>query len=77
MGFCHKSQERICSEKGEDISIIKNRERGSSGVCEGPVKKEVYLTIKITIDITSVLYTEEEWEEEDGILLSISKQLDN
>jgi len=38
-------------------------------------KKKIYLLSRI-VDITGVLYTEEEWKEEDGIL-SISKQLDN
>ena len=27
---------------GEDISIVKNRKRGSTGVCEGSVEKGVY-----------------------------------
>ena len=39
---CHKSQRRICSKKGEDISIIKGRERGSTGVCERLVKKRIH-----------------------------------
>jgi len=42
MRLCHRSQRRFCSKKGEDISIIKNKERGSSGICEGSVEKEIY-----------------------------------
>jgi len=67
MRSCHRSQEGFCFEKGEDIFIIKNRERGSSGVFEESAEKGIYLTIKITTDATSVLCAEEEWEEENGI----------
>jgi len=59
-----RSQRRFCFKKGKDISIIKNREEGSSRVCEGSVEKKVYSTIKITIDVTGVLCAKEEWEEE-------------
>ena len=38
-------------EKKEDISVIKNRKRGGSGVFEGSVEKGVYSTIEITTDI--------------------------
>jgi len=72
MRLCYRSQERS-SKKEKDISIIKSRERGSSGVYKRSVKEGLYLTIKITTDITGVLYT----EEEDDVELQISKQLDN
>ena len=68
---------RFCSEKGEDISIAKNRKREGSGVCIGLVEEKVYSTIKITIDITGVLCAKEEWKEENGAGLLIFKQLDN
>jgi len=32
----------ICTEKGEDISIIESRKRGGAGVCKGSVEKGVY-----------------------------------
>ena len=72
MGSFHRSQEKICSKKGEYISIVKNKERGDTKVCEG---KEIYLTIEIITDITSVLYVEEGWEEEDSAGLLIFEQL--
>jgi len=28
--LCHESQKIICAKKGEDISVVKNRERGST-----------------------------------------------
>jgi len=76
MKSCYRFQERICSEKKEDIPIVKNRERGSTGICEGLVEERIYLTIKVTTDVTGVLCTEEGWEEENGIGLLIFKQLD-
>ena len=66
MKLCYRSQGRFCSKKGKDISIIKNRERRGSGVCKESVKEGVYLTIEITTNITSVLYTKEGWKEENG-----------
>ena len=73
MRLCYRSQERICFKKEKDISIIKSRERGSWEVYKRSVKKRLYLTIKITTDITSFLCT----KEEDNAGLQISKQLDN
>ena len=57
--------------------MIKNREKGSSEVCKGLVEKEVYLTIEITINITSILCTEKGQKEKDSIRLLIFEQLDN
>ena len=71
MGLCYRSQKRICSKKEEDISIVKNREGGSTGVFEGLVMEGVYSTIKITIDVTSVLWNKEGWKEENGAELLI------
>ena len=56
-------------QKEKDISVVKNREEEISRVCEGSVEEGVYLTIKITTNIISVLYTKEEWKEEDIIEL--------
>ena len=39
-----------------------NRKEESTRVLEGSVEKEVYLTIKVTIDITSVLCAEKGWK---------------
>ncbi len=68
---------KVLSQKGKDISIVKNREEGSLRICEGSVEKEVYSTIKITTDVTNVPCAKEEQEEEDDAELQISKQLDN
>ena len=34
LGSCHRSQRRFCAKKGEDISIVKSKERESTRVCE-------------------------------------------
>ena len=70
-------QRRICSKKEKDIPIIKNRERESPEVHERSVDERIYLTIKITIDVTSILCVEEGWKKENGVGLSIFEQLDN
>jgi len=41
------------------MSVIKNKEGESSGVCKELVKKGIYSTIEITTDITSVLCAKE------------------
>ena len=74
MWLYHKSQRRICSEKGRNIPIVKNR---GTGICEGSVKERINLTIEVTTDVTSILCTEEGWKEEDGTELLIFKQLDS
>ena len=67
---CNKwLSQQVCFKKGEDISVVKNKKRGSIEIHKELVEKEVYSTIEVTIDITSILYTKEEWKEEDGVEL--------
>jgi len=90
--FEKKELERMLTRKTWDLVInlregfvLKKRkiyplsriERKSSIFCKGLVEKEVYSTIEITIDVTSVFCAEERWEEEDGTRLSIFEQLDD
>jgi len=77
MRSCHRSQGRICSEKGEYIPIVKSKEREGTGIHEESVEKEIYPIIKIITKITSALCTEEGWKEEDDTKILILKQLDN
>ena len=62
-------REEFVLKKGKDISIVKNKKREDAGICERSAKKEVYSTIKITTNITSILCTKEGWEEKNGIRL--------
>jgi len=71
MGSYDRSQGRICAKKRQDLPIVEDRERGSTGVCEGLVEEEIYKAIEITTDITSILCAEERGEEKDGVRLSI------
>ena len=73
MGSYYRSQRIFCSEKGEDIPIIKEREREGIGICERSVEKGIHLTIKITANVTSILYAKEGWKEENGTELLIFK----
>ena len=59
------------------MSIVESRERGDTGVCKESAEEGLYKAIEVITNITGVLCTEERWEKEDGIGLSISKQLDN
>ena len=77
MRSCYRSQKRICSIKGEDIPIVKNRKGEGAGICEKSVEKRVHSTIKITTNIISIFCAKERWEEEDGIRLQIFEQLDD
>ena len=77
LGSCYRSQRRFYTKKGEDISIVKSRKRGSTGVCERSAEEGVYQAIEFTTDVTGVLYAKKRWEEEDGARLSISEQLDD
>jgi len=56
-------------QKGEDIFVIKNKEKGGLEICKESVEEGVHLTIKITIDITGVLCPKEGWKEEDSARL--------
>ena len=55
IGLYHRSQRKVCYKKEEDISTVKNRKKGGLGVFKGSVEKVVYLTIKVTTDVTGVL----------------------
>jgi len=58
-------------QKRKYISIVKNRKKEDLRVCKRSVEEGLYLTIKITTDITSILCAEEGWEEENSTRLLI------
>ena len=70
-------REGFVPKKGEDISIVESRKRGSTGVCGRSAEEGVYQAIEVTTDVTSVLCAKERWEEENSAGLSIPEQLDN
>ena len=60
MGSCYGSQRRVCSEKKKDISIVENRKEGSIEIYKRLVEEGVYLSIKVTIDVSGILCTKKE-----------------
>jgi len=71
MGSCNRVEEGICTEERKSVSVVKRGKGGSEGVHLRTVKKEIYPTIKITSDGTSILCGEERWKEADGVGLQV------
>ena len=44
LGSCNRVKREVCAKKGKGIFIVKERERGGTGICGGPTKKRVYPT---------------------------------
>ena len=51
--------------------------RGSASICGRLAAKRVYLTIKITTDLTSPFYSKERWKKENGTKLLSYKLVDS
>ena len=71
MGLCDRSKGRVCTKKGESISIVEERKRESKGVCLRAAKEGIYLTIQVTIDSTGIFCKKEGWEGVDGTRLLV------
>jgi len=76
MPTCNRIKGEICAKKGESVFAVKRGKRGGTGICGGSTAKGIYLTIKITTDLTSPFCSKEEWKEENGIRLSSCKSVD-
>jgi len=48
LGSCYRVKEGIHTKKGESVFAVKGREKGSIGICRGPIKKRVYLPSKLS-----------------------------
>ena len=59
IGLCNRSKRRVCAKKREGISVIKERKRRSVQVHWRIFEKEIYQTLKIASNSTSVFYKEE------------------
>ena len=71
MGPCNRDKRGVYTKEGESVPIVEGRKRGSKGVCSRAVKKEVYPTIQITTDSTSIFCRKKRWEKADGTRLPI------
>jgi len=45
LGSCYRVKGGIYAKKGESVFAIKRKERRSTGICRGPIKKRVHLTL--------------------------------
>ena len=73
LGLCHRHEGGICTKKGEDILIVKRRERESAGVHTRTTEERVHLAFQVTSNSTSVLCRKERWKKENGVGLLISQ----
>jgi len=44
LGSCHRSQARLCAQKGKILPSISNKERGGPDICRKSVKEGIYST---------------------------------
>jgi len=56
MELWYRSQRRVCFKKEKDISIVENTKRGGLEAFEKSVEEKVYLTIKVTTNISQTLF---------------------
>ena len=73
MGPCDRCEERVCTEEGKGLPIVKRGERGGERICEGAVKEGLHLAIKVTANSAGVLCRKERWQKEDSTKLQIFK----
>jgi len=61
MGPCDRYEGGVCTEKGEDISIVKGRERRGTRIHTRAIEERIYLTLKVASNGASVLHRKERW----------------
>ena len=57
-GSCNRVKREICAKKGKGVFIVKEKERGSIGICEGPTKKRIYPTFQVTPNFASTFHSQ-------------------
>jgi len=77
LGSCNRVKRGVYAKKGEGVFIIEGRERGGTGICEGPTKKRVYLTFQVTPNFTSTFRSQKRWKMKNGTGLSTHKPVGN
>ena len=48
LGSHNRDEERVCTEKGEDVSIVKRREERGACIYQRTIEERVYQILKIT-----------------------------
>jgi len=63
MGPCnrYRYEEKICTEEGKGVSVVKERERRGARIHTRTTEEKIYPTLKVTLNSTSVLCRKEEW----------------
>jgi len=77
LGLCNRVKRGVCAKKGEGVFIIKGREKGDIGICEGPTKKRVYLTFQVTPNFASTFCSKKGWKMKNGTGLLTYKPVDD
>ena len=50
MKSCDRSKEKVCTEKGESISVVKGRKRGGVQVHWRTIEERVYQTLEVALN---------------------------
>jgi len=77
LGPCYRVKGGICAKKGEDLLIVKRRERRDTNICGGSVKERVHPIFQVTPNITSTFCGKKGWYTKNGARLSAHKSVDN
>jgi len=56
MRSCNRTEGGIYTKERESLSLVQRRKRESKGIHLGADKKGVYITVKVTINSTSIFY---------------------
>jgi len=59
MGLYDKIKKEIHAKKGKSIFVVKKEKREDTGICGESTAKEIYSTIKIATDLTSLFCNKE------------------
>ena len=59
MGSYNRYKRRVCAEEGKGLSFVKRREERGMQVYRETVEKEVYQTLEVTSNSTSVFCRKE------------------
>ena len=77
MGSYNRIERRVCTKEKVSVFTMERGKRGSASICGRLAAKRVYLTIKITTDLTSPFYSKERWKKENGTKLLSYKLVDS
>ena len=73
----NRCERGVCAKKGKGVSVVKGEERRGERICKGTVAEGLHSAVEVTTNGTSIFCGKEGWEEEDGVRLPISQQVDN